>query len=346
MTNYKCNRCDKYETNKFSDMIKHFSRKHCCKKLESKIFLSDDQILCLSIIPYTNNNHNIEENETQHLEKSNLIDYNKKELFDELDIIEKNKCKICKYCNKNFLLINDLKKHIIINCFIKYLQNKVIENNEQKDMNNSNTNINNNNIDTENSNLYNKCDMTNSKNTNINTLNNVNNNNINNNIYFDIKPVQFNEDWDISKISNGDKGNIMISQFMYTELLEEILKNSANLNVIIDKEKDTGLVYKNDQYIQMNLKDIVSNTMEKLNEHLNHINKTHPNTFKEIITFSRQMINKKYIDFVNNTDIQNGVGECMSNIYEKVKPEATNIAKTVIKNKESLKREGKKIGGF
>ena len=27
---------------------------------------------------------------------------------------------------------------------------------------------------------------------------------------------------------------------MYTELLEEILKNDINLNVIIDKEKDSG----------------------------------------------------------------------------------------------------------
>ncbi len=96
----------------------------------------------------------------------------------------------------------------------------------------------------------------------------------------------------------------------------------------------------------MKLKDIVSNTMEKLNCHLNNINKTHPNTFKEIITFSRQMINKKYIDFVNDTDIQNGVGKCMSNIYEKVKPEATDIAKTIIKNKESSKKERNNIGRF
>jgi len=53
----------------------------------------------------------------------------------------------------------------------------------------------------------------------------------------------------------------MISQFMYTELLEEILKNDINLNVIIDKEKNSGMVYKNniDKYIQMKLKDIISN---------------------------------------------------------------------------------------
>jgi len=48
---------------------------------------------------------------------------------------------------------------------------------------------------------------------------------------------------------------------MYTELLEEILKNDINLNVIIDKDNDSAMVYKNsvDKYIQMKLKDIISN---------------------------------------------------------------------------------------
>jgi len=66
----------------------------------------------------------------------------------------------------------------------------------------------------------------------------------------------------------------MVSQFMYTELLEEILKNNMNLNVIIDNENDSGIVYKNniDKYIRMKLKDIVSNTMDKFNFHLNDIN--------------------------------------------------------------------------
>ena len=82
MTNYKCYRCENFETPRFFDMKKHFNRKYCCKKLEYKIFFSDDQILCLSIIPYTNNIHNIDEIETQHLEKSNLIDYASMDIMD------------------------------------------------------------------------------------------------------------------------------------------------------------------------------------------------------------------------------------------------------------------------
>lgn len=103
----------------------------------------------------------------------------------------------------------------------------------------------------------------------------------------------------VSKIIIGDKSRFMISQFMYTELLEEILKNNINLNVIIDKDNDSGMVYKNniDKYIQMKLKNIISNTMDKLNNHLNDINKDDNRSFHDIIKFSRQMINKKYNDY-------------------------------------------------
>ena len=55
------------------------------------------------------------------------------------------------------------------------------------------------------------------------------------NIYVEIKqpPISFDNNWNLSQISEGDKSNIMISNFMYTKLLEEILKNEINLNVII-----------------------------------------------------------------------------------------------------------------
>jgi len=33
---------------------------------------------------------------------------------------------------------------------------------------------------------------------------------------------------------------------MYTNLLTEILKNEINLNVIIEKDNDSGIVYKNE----------------------------------------------------------------------------------------------------
>ena len=57
---------------------------------------------------------------------------------------------------------------------------------------------------------------------------------------------------------------------MYTNLLKNILDNESNLNVIIEKDTNEGIVYKNniEKFIKMNLKDIVDDSMYKLNKHL------------------------------------------------------------------------------
>jgi len=80
----------------------------------------------------------------------------------------------------------------------------------------------------------------------------------------------------------------------------------------------------------MKLKDIISNTMTKLNTHLNDINKNDTRSFHDIIKFSRQMINKKYNDFKNSDEIQKGIKKCMSNIYDNKKDEAIDMAKNII----------------
>ena len=324
--NYKCNRCCKFETCFFNDMKKHYTRKYLCSSAQSSILYSCDQLLCLSLIPYNDNIHKIELSEVEHLKKSNILDKNKTELFEELKIIEKNNIKICKHCNKDFYLITDLKKHFIIECFYNNIKNKEIE--KLKKLNNIDVN-------TQCNNVYNNPDINTLNNTTNNNTTNNNNNNIN--IIIDpLKtkntPIPFDEEWDISKISKGDKTSLIVSQFMYTELLEEILKNDINLNVIIDKDNDSAMVYKNnvDKYIQMKLKDIISNTMDKLNVHLNDINKNDTRSFHDIIKFSRQMINKKYNDFKNSEEIQKGVKKCMSTIYDNKKDNAIIMAKNII----------------
>jgi len=326
---YKCNRCGDFESNLYGDMKKHLTRKNCCIKNGRYAFLSDDQMLCLSILPYHNNKHILEENEIDKLKNSNIIYKNKNELFTELKNIETHKIKYCKYCNQIFEFTTDLKKHIIISCFRHKFQNR---NEDLFTKTNSFESSLNAPINT----LYNQND--------IKTINNTTNNNNNNNtnIYFDIKQetlVPFDKEWDISKISLGDKSRFMISQFMYTELLEEILKNELNLNVIIDRDNESGMVYKNDidKYIEMKVKDIISNTMDKLNIHLNDINKNEKNALKEIKTFSRQIINKKHNDYKNNEIIKEGVIKCMTNIYETKKEEASNMAKNMVRNIEEYR---------
>jgi hypothetical protein len=117
---------------------------------------------------------------------------------------------------------------------------------------------------------------------------------------------------------------------MYTSLLEEILKNEINLNIIIDKNTNSGLVYKNniEEYIEMKLKDIVNITMEKLKNQLLEINNDiQDKVFKDVSDYYRKMITKKYIDYTKDKDIQEQVIGCVSNIFEKKKEDAIKISK-------------------
>lgn len=117
---------------------------------------------------------------------------------------------------------------------------------------------------------------------------------------------------------------------MYTSLLEEIMKNEINLNVIIDKNSNSGLVYKNniEEYIEMKLKDIVNLTMEKLKNQLLEINNDiKDKVMKEVSDYYRKIITKKYIDYTKDKDIQEEVFDCVSNIFEKKKNEAIKISK-------------------
>jgi len=151
------------------------------------------------------------------------------------------------------------------------------------------------------------------------------------NIYLEKKsPIPFDNDWDLSKIDIYVKKNLVCYNFMYSKLLEEILKNEINLNVIINKNTNTYIVYKNniDQYIQMNLNDIIDNIMYKLKKHLLEIN----NTLKgdiliECIEISRNIIEKKYNSYKNNKIIQNSVKEIILKIYEDI-----NFDNEIMKN--------------
>ena len=75
---------------------------------------------------------------------------------------------------------------------------------------------------------------------------------------------------------------------------------------------------------------------------LNEINKNNENgnLFDEIVKFSRQMINKKYIDFTNKENIQEGVKKCLSEIFENKKEKAVTIAKNIYENKNDITFEG------
>jgi hypothetical protein len=316
-TKYICYRCDNYNTIRFYEIKNHILRKIPCNKRKDIILLSEDQILISTLMPYYNNIHSIENKDIEYLEKSNLINKNKYELFEEITYIEKNKSKKCKYCNENFELISELKKHIIIKCFYKEIIKRNIDNENNKNINISNNTIDSNNTTNIN---YNNCD-----------INNIN-------LYLQLKtPIPFEESWDLSQISNEKQFFIMMSEYMYTHLLEAILENDLNNNVIIDSDKKSGSVYMNhnDKYISMKVKNIVEKSMEKLNEHLNIINKNNKSTqLKDTIRYSRQIFNKKFIDYKKDKDLQKGVNFVMSNIFETKIENAKKLAENVVKIEE------------
>ena len=217
-----------------------------------------------------------------------------------------------------------LRKHIITKCFYNELLDNI---NSTKNINGQN----------ENSSLFsyteknrNYCIVKeNADNSIINSNNTINNNF---NIYLDIdknkKPIPFDEAWDISKINDDVISGIITSKYMYTKLLKEILQNEINLNVIMDKDSKTGLVYKDEinKYIKMKSSEIVDNTMEKLKNQLLSLNEVNNTLFDEIKDFSRIMITKKYIDYVkNNNNIKNNVNNLVNDTYLEKKNKAIEI---------------------
>ena len=318
-SNYLCKKC-LFKTNHFNDLRRHLNKKKPCEKRLESYNYSDDQLIILSLLPCNENNINVD-----HLKNSNIIFKNKDKLFSTIDFIEKNKLKKCVYCSGEFNKISDLRKHVLTNCFYNELLDEINLNQKEKLLNNNLTNslntVNNTN------NIANSAEVINN-----NFTNNCTNNNITN-IYFEIKqPVPFDGEWDVSKIDQIYKERLIFSNFMYTKLLEEILNNEINLNVIIDKNNDSGIVYKNDidKYIQMKSKDIVDNTMEKLKKHLIEINdESHTTSILECLKISKQNIEHKHNTYKNNQKVNENVKNLISKIFEEKKDDALNISNAI-----------------
>jgi len=301
---YECKRC-MFNTYHFNNIKRHINKKKICERKIGSYNYSDDQILILTLLPSLENNDEIKK-EIEYLKKSNCIHKNKTKLLNEIELIDKNKLKKCMYCDEEFNKIIDLRKHLLIHCFYNELQKNI------------------------NINLDNKKILIDGNNNLNNTTNNQCITNNITNIYLDYKkPIPFDGQWDISMIDQIYKERLIFSNFMYTKLLEEILKNEINLNVIIDKSNDSGIVYKNDidKYIQMKSKDIIDNTMDKLKKHLlDFNNESEKFSLIDCINLSNRTIEKKHENYVDNEKIKKDVKDIMSNIFEEKKEDAINIS--------------------
>ena len=215
----------------------------------------------------------------------------------ELKYIETSKYN-CNVCNKHFLDEEVLNSHLM---------------DEHRESNIINENI-----------IKNKKVCDNIIINNIQNIQHIQNFNIN-----IIQPIPFDKDWDLSKIDSSEIQNLLLSNVMYTRLLEEILKNDINLNVIIEKESNFGLVYKNekDKYINMKIKDIIENSMVKLNKHLLDLNNNLNSTIldKYVMDIKKRIDDKLDNYIKNSNNIQDSVNDLIKEKYISMNKNAISI---------------------
>jgi hypothetical protein len=158
------------------------------------------------------------------------------------------------------------------------------------------------------------------------------------------KLIPFEELWDISKININ---NILLKDNRYTNLLIEILENDVNLNVIISKDNDLSIIYKNEveKYIIINTSDVIDITMLKLKDYLIEIINVILDKNKDISILAniKDNINNKYNDFINNTDnIKEIVGQYIINIYSRKLEESINMYNQIVDKEDCVDLSDKK----
>jgi hypothetical protein len=312
--NYICKRCFEYKTNLKSDMKKHLNRiKKCPKTFESYKY-NDEDIINLSLIKNDNidkilSSENKKKDITETVLKNNVKTF--KNIDEILVHISFNKNKICMFCNAEFSRISDLKRHIKSSCKKVCLVesiNQVIPDSTISNQHESENviNISNQNITNNNQSITNNITI------------NVYNDNSNNKYV-----VPFEQKWDVSKINDAQKLILFLDDVKYSKTMEEILKNDKNMNVIFDKESDSGLIYKNEeeQFINMNTNDIIDNTMEKLYYHLTDFyNEMKGKGYMlSELKYHKEIVDKKYETYDKDKDTKDMVKNIFIDIFDKTK---------------------------
>ena len=297
---YKCLYCNNFNGNCFNDIKRHLlsKRKNCMvecmnKNIDNLNKYNVDELFVYSIV-LCSEEKETEDNKLLIKNIRNIRNY-KQEVFDIVSNIYTDKLNNCIYCNKEFKKKHDLKNHIILHCFM---------NNKNKN-NNVNTNLSINESSVNDS--FNKNSIINS--------NNITNNITNYNINFE-SLVSFNEQWVTNHIAEHIKVLLAMSEYRFTELLEEILKNKNNLNIVVDTKKNDELgnvfVNENDKYIPMPINDILSEVMNKLEQILldfanNDLKECKPKIDPKFLSFLNETTKEKKEGYMSKTEVKKKV---------------------------------------
>jgi hypothetical protein len=294
-------------------MKRHLEKKRKCKlkdENDNSYNYTDEELYELSLIKneYLSNDLNI-------------IAIN----IEEPEVID-NKKNYCEKCNIYFSKTYNYNRHV--------KTNKCKTKNDDNDNNNSD----------------NKTTIINQNIINNNTVNNTINNTINNqyiNINLNMNNMKgFDEKWDVSKIDKFQMSGLLTCNNKFSNTLQKILENDANLNVIVNK--DMGLIYKseNDKYEVISKKELMKQTIDKIYLHLNefynelingdiHEFENDTDFFEKHIKNIKQSYNRYYY---KTEDFKNKADDALLFFYNQVKEDAEK--KFMEKNEENTKIEG------
>ncbi len=291
---YECYRC-KHTTKQIGEMKKHLERKNICNKKDESCDVYGKELYDLSIKKRYENEDEIKKLFEENHKKKDEI----KEKESNNENSENNSNKeyniLCDYCKKNYSSRSNLNVHLR-NCNVK----KLVEIDDKKK---EKTTITNN---------YNIQNIQNNQNI-------LNNQNIQNNIIINIGDkdmkkesvenllLPFFENFDSSHIDDQKHIDLVLSN-LYIETLGELLKNSVNLNYILYEDKETSLIFKNEdeKYVSIDNIKIYGNLILKIKKYLlegiEKIKILKPHYHPDIINVAEHYIKKKYNDYIRDED--------------------------------------------
>ena len=154
----------------------------------------------------------------------------------------------------------------------------------------------------------------------------------------------FDEDWNVEHIDHYLKLFILLSKTKYTDFLKEVMKNKENLNIILEKNSDSGLIYKNqnEKYVKIKINELFDLLMVKINKQLQKIFDEYlsekQNIEKSVLnTIKDEKINNniKLADYMNNSNLKKIVDTILLDILNKNKGYALLVSKNLEYNKKA-----------
>ena len=176
------------------------------------------------------------------------------------------------------------------------------------------------------------------QNNNVNSFNTTNITNNTNIININI-PMSFDKEWSMEHLDGYVKCLLLFTNNKFTKTLESVLENKINLNVIFDKNNDDAMIFSENEYKNIDKKDLFEKSMEKIRDQLLKIQEDICSNYKkfehdENTKEQSKIINKKYTEYLNNDNIKEIVNEYLGNIYDSNKKEAYEIYQEFLNNKE------------